>query len=112
MLVCGEPCLEVDLPDAGALARCQLAAMQLRAVVLSVRVSDDGPVIAGGREQPPRPGVDAQRLWPAQLDAAADRRAYRELGHRRRDVVSGDELDQPGRQPDAVALGTGLDDLG
>src|SRR5438093_13509529 len=102
----------VDLPDAGARARRQLAAVQLRAVVPSVRVSDDGPVIAGGREQPPRPGVDAQRLGPAQLDTAADRRADRELGHARRDVVGRDELDQPGRQPDAVALGPGLDDLG
>src|SRR5450755_1169473 len=32
-------------------ARRQLAAVQLRAVVPSVRVSDDGPVVAGGREQ-------------------------------------------------------------
>ena len=76
-----------------------------------MRVSNDGPVVAGGHEQPPRPGVDAQRLGPAQLDAAADRRADRELGHRRRDVAGGDELDQPGRQPDAVTLAAGLDYL-
>ena len=93
LLVCGEPRIEVDLSDAGALARGQLAAVQLRAVVPSVRVSDDGPVIAGGGEQAPRPGIDAQRLGPAQLDATADRRADRELGHGRRDVVGGDELD-------------------
>src|SRR5436190_3675969 len=67
LLVCGEPRVEVDLPDAGALARCQLAAVQLRAVAPSVRVGDDCPVIAGGREQPPRPGVDAQRVGAAQL---------------------------------------------
>src|SRR5262249_14714218 len=111
LLVCGEPRVEVDLPDAGAFARGQFAAVQLRAVVPGVRVGDDVPVVAGGREQPPRPGVDPQSLGPAQLDAVADRRADGELGHRRCDVVGGDELDQPSRQPDAVALDTSLDDL-
>src|SRR5256885_11276413 len=72
LLVGGEPRVEVDLPDAGALARRQLAAVQLRAVVPRVRVSDDGPVIAGGREQPPPPGVDAHRLGPAEPDPAAE----------------------------------------
>ena len=76
LLVCGEPRIEVDLPDAGARARRQLAAVQLCAVVPSVRVSDDGPVLAAGREQPPRPRVDAQRLGPAQLDALADRERW------------------------------------
>ena len=82
LLIFGEPCVEVDLPDAGALTRGQLAAVQLRTVVPSMRVSDDHPVIAGRREQPPGPGVDTQRLRAAQLDAAADRRADRELGGR------------------------------
>ena len=50
LLVCGEPGVEVDLPDAGARAGRQLAAVQLCAVVPGVRVSDDCPVVAGGRE--------------------------------------------------------------
>jgi hypothetical protein len=33
LLVCGEPCIEVDVPDAGALTRRELAAVQLGAVV-------------------------------------------------------------------------------
>src|SRR4051812_49331615 len=107
-----EPRLEVDRPDARAVARRQLAAVQLGAVVTRVWVADDLTLVAGGGEQAPRPRVDAQRLRPAELDAAADRRAGRQLGHAGGHVVGADELHQPGRQPDAVALGTTLDDLG
>ena len=57
LLICGEPSLEVDLPDARALARRELAAVQLCAVAPSVRVCDDHSVIAGGHKPPPRPGT-------------------------------------------------------
>ena len=69
-------------------------------------------VVAGGGEQAPRPGVDAQRLRPAELDAAVGGRAGRQLGHGRGDVVGGHELHLPGGEPDGVVLGAGLDDLG
>ena len=52
-----------------------------------MRVADDRARVTGRGEQPPRPRVDAQPLRPAELDAAADRRAGRQLGHRRGDVV-------------------------
>jgi len=61
LLVCGEPRVEVDLPDSGALARRQFAAVQLRAVVPSVRVSDHYPVIAANS----RRGRRAQASMPS-----------------------------------------------
>jgi hypothetical protein len=77
-----------------------------------VRVGDDLPLVPGRGEQAPRPSIDAERLGPAKLHAAPDRRADRQLGHGGRHLVNGDWLRQPRREPDAVALGTGLDDLG
>ena len=76
-----------------------------------MRVGDDRPLVTGGGEQPPRPVVDAQRLGSAELDPAADGRAERQIGDSRCDVVGGDELDQPRRQSDGVAVGAGLDGL-
>ena len=77
-----------------------------------MRVGDDLAVVALGGEQAPRPGVDAQRLGPAELDAAVGGRAGGQLGHGRGHVVGGHELHLPGGEPDGVALGAGLDDLG
>src|SRR5207248_4686542 len=94
-------------PDAGAVARRQLAGLELGAVVAGVRVGDDRPLVAGGGEQAPGPGVDAQRFGPTEFDAAIDRRSGRQLGDGGGDVVDGDELHQPGREPDAPALGAG-----
>src|SRR6478735_7500584 len=100
LAVRGEPRLEVDRPDARALARRQLAAVQLGAEVARVRVAHDLALVAGGGEEAPCPRVDAQRLGPAELDTPADRRAGRQLGHSGGHVVGGDELHQTGREPD------------
>src|SRR5712691_12494611 len=85
----GEPRVEVGCSDAGAVARRQLAGLELGAEVVGVRVGDDRPLVPGGGEQAPRPGVDAQRLGPAEFDAAIDRRSGRQLGDGRGDVVGG-----------------------
>src|SRR5919205_348788 len=57
----GEPGVEVDGPDARALARRQLAALELGAEVACVRVGDDRARVAGGGEQAPCPRVEGQR---------------------------------------------------
>src|SRR4051812_38047471 len=100
-----EPCVEVDRSDARAVARPELAALQLRSVVPRVRIADDRAVVADGAEQAPRPGVEAERLGAAELDAAAGRRAHRQLGDGCGDVLGPDELHQPRREADALALG-------
>src|SRR5262245_31774242 len=74
-----DPHVEVERPDARTLTGRQLAIVQLGAVVASVRVTDDGAVVADEGEQAPRPRIDAERLGPAELDAATDRRAGRQL---------------------------------